>query len=69
MSDQRADNDVPTVKQCGWCSGFGHTTDEHNSVRPDDPRPSAEKDALIEAVKDVCWRAQRYGATEDGGRA
>lgn len=31
---------------------------------------SAEKDAgLIAAVKDVCWRAQRYGATEDGDTA
>lgn len=28
----------PVVKQCGWCAELGHTTDEHNAVRPDDLR-------------------------------
>lgn len=28
-----------TIKQCGWCAEHGHTTDEHNTVRPDDPYP------------------------------
>jgi len=39
MSEDNAE--FADVKQCGWCSAFGHTTDEHNTVRPDDPRPTS----------------------------
>lgn len=55
---------------CPWCRDCGCSLTDHDlaPAAPTEARGLGETAVarLIEAVKDVCWRAQAYGETEDG---